>query len=74
MKLAQTVSIHRRIDLNAVLAWRLSEAQSYVESQAWRDTNENEQNRYQFLADLIKSVNQTIVSAANAIVKTIAAR
>ena len=74
MKLAQTVSVQRSFELNAVLAWRLSEAQSYVDSQAWKDSVENEQNRYQFLADLVKSINQTISVGANAIIKTIATR
>lgn len=74
MNLAQTISIRRNIDFNGVLAWRLREAESYINSQAWQDDLEYEQNRFQFLSDLVKSINQTENSAANAIVKTIAAR
>lgn len=73
MTLAQTISIRRNLDLNAVLLWRLGETQSYVESEAWKNDAEREQNHHQFLAELTKSINQTQSAAASAITKTIAA-
>ncbi len=74
MMSAQTISSRLNIDLYAILDWRVSEFGSFINSKAWEEVNEVEQFRYQFFSGLVESINKSIGAAANAIVKTIAAR
>ena len=74
MMSAQTISSRLNIDLYAILDWRVSEFESFINSKAWEEVNEVEQFRYQFFSSLAESINKSIGASANAIVKTIAAR
>ena len=70
--LAQTITIQMKLDLNQVLQWKIKDANDLINSQAWQQHQENEVQKYQFLNDIAKAVNQTTVNAANAIIKTLA--
>lgn len=70
-EMAQTISLQVSLDLNGVLAWRVSDAQAYLESRAYKAHMEAQSAKSQFLADLVKSVNQTTANAAGAVVKSL---
>lgn len=55
-----------------VLNWRVSEAQDYVQSAAWKAADDEREAVLKFCADLAKSVNQTVANAAGAMIKTMA--
>ena len=61
-----------KLDYNAVLQWYVSDAENHVSSKAWETMIEVEQNKMQFLADLVRAVNETTSGAAKAVCETVA--
>lgn len=72
LELAQSITIWRGYDLNAVKNWTVSDAEKLVKSKAWQDWNDRQADRDKWYADLVSSINKTTASAAEAVIKTLA--